>query len=216
MNQPRLLAREKMSAVSVYTKGKKKVSEIDLDTRIFDSEVKSHLIHDVIRMQMARKRSGSASTKPRAMVRGGGAKPWRQKGTGRARAGTIRSPLWQGGGVVFGPSPRTHDLAVSKKVRKGALRSALSLKNKEGKIWVLKDLDFKEIKTKRFVQFMKTFGFDKALIVLDQEHIKVERSARNVPGVKVLRVEGLNVYDVLAFENVVLVEGAVRRIQEVL
>lgn len=205
-----------MSAISVYSKAKKKVLEIDLDARIFDSDVKSHLIYEVVRMQMARKRSGSASTKTRSMIRGGGAKPWRQKGTGRARAGTIRSPLWRGGGVVFGPSPRKYDLAVPKKVRKGALRSALSLRNKEGKLWVLKDLEFGEIKTKRFVQFMETFRFNNALIVLDKENINVERSARNVPGVKVLRVEGLNVYDILSHENLVFVGEAVQRIQEIL
>jgi large subunit ribosomal protein L4 len=205
-----------MSSVSVYSKAKKKVSEIELAPRIFESDVKEHLIQDVVRMQMARRRSGSASTKARAMVRGGGAKPWRQKGTGRARAGTIRSPLWRGGGVVFGPSPRTYNLAIPKKVRKGALRSILSLRNKEGKLWVLKELNFKEIKTKKFVQFMEAFGFKKVLVVLDKENLNVERSARNVPGVRVLRVEGLNVYDVLSHESLVLVEGAIQRIQEVL
>lgn len=205
-----------MSAISVYSKGKKKVSEIDLDARIFDSDVKDHLIHDVVRMQMARKRSGSASTKTRSMIRGGGAKPWRQKGTGRARAGTIRSPLWRGGGVVFGPSPRKYDLPVPKKVRKAALRSALSLKNKEGKLWVLKDLSFQEIKTKKFVAFLETFGINDALIVLDKADVNVERSARNIRGVKVLRAEGLNVYDVLTHENLVFVEKAVQRVQQVL
>jgi large subunit ribosomal protein L4 len=205
-----------MSAISVYSKAKKKVSEIDLEDRIFDTDIKSHLIHDVIRMQMARKRSGSASTKARSLVRGGGGKPWRQKGTGRARAGTIRSPLWRGGGVVFGPTPKKYDLAIPKKVRKGALRSALSLRNKEGKLWVVRDLNFGEIKTKKFVQFIKAFGFDNALIVLPEKDINVEKSARNVPGVKVLRVEGLNVYDILSHENLVFVKDAVQRIQEVL
>lgn len=205
-----------MAATTVYTQAKEKVSEINLDPRIFDSEVKGHLIHDVVRMQMARKRKGSASTKTRSMVRGGGAKPWRQKGTGRARAGTIRSPLWRGGGVVFGPSPRTYDLAIPKKVRKGALRSALSLRNKEGKVWVLKDFGFEEIKTKKFVEFMETFDLKNALIVLDEKNVNVERSARNIRGVKVLRVEGLNVYDIMAHENLILLEKAVERIQEVL
>lgn len=205
-----------MASITVYNKSKKKVSEIDLDARIFDSEVKDHLIHDVVRMQMARKRSGSASTKMRAMVRGGGTKPWRQKGTGRSRAGTTRSPLWRGGGVVFGPSPKKYDLAIPKKIRKGALRSALSLRKKEGKLWILKDLNFKEIKTKRFVQFMKAFGFDNALVVLDGENVNVERSARNIPGVKVLRVEGLNVYDIIAYENLVFIEEAIQYVQKVL
>ncbi|NIQ38449.1 MAG: 50S ribosomal protein L4 [Proteobacteria bacterium] len=205
-----------MSSLNVYSNAKKKVSEIDLDDRIFNSDVKDHLIYDVVRMQMARKRSGSASTKTRSMIRGGGAKPWRQKGTGRARVGTIRSPLWRGGGVVFGPHPKKYDIPVPKKVRKGALRSLLSLKNKEGKLWVLKDLKFGEIKTKKFAQFMETFGFDNALIVLPERDINVEKSARNVPGVKVLRVEGLNVYDLLSHENVVFLKEAVQRIQEVL
>ncbi|MBW2123929.1 MAG: 50S ribosomal protein L4 [Deltaproteobacteria bacterium] len=205
-----------MTAISVYSKAKEKVSEIDLVPRIFDTEVKEHLIHDVVRMQLARRRSGSASTKTRSMVRGGGAKPWRQKGTGRARAGTIRSPLWRGGGVVFGPSPRKYDLALPKKVRRGALRSALSLRNKEGRLWVLKDLEFGEIKTRNFVEFMQAFGFDSALVVLDRADANVEKSARNVPGVKVLRVEGLNVYDILSHENLVFVEEAVQRVQEVL
>ncbi len=205
-----------MSAISVYSKAKKKVSQIDLDDRIFNTDVKAHLIHDVVRMQMARRRSGSASTKKRAMVRGGGAKPWRQKGTGRARAGTLSSPLWRGGGVVFGPSPRKYDLAIPRKVRKGALRSVLSLKNREGKLWVLRDLKLGEIKTKKFVQVMETFGFDNALIVLPEGDAVVERSARNVPGVKVLRVEGLNVYDILSHENLVFLKEAVERVQEVL
>jgi len=205
-----------MAATTVYTQAKEKVSEINLDPRIFDSEIKGHLIHDVVRMQMARKRKGSASTKTRSMVRGGGAKPWRQKGTGRARAGTIRSPLWRGGGVVFGPSPRTYDFAIPKKVRKGALRSALSLRNKEGKVWVLKDFGFEEIKTKKFVEFMEAFDLRNALVVLDEKNINVERSARNIRGVKVLRVEGLNVYDIMAHENLILLEKAVERIQEVL
>jgi len=205
-----------MAGTTVYTQAKEKVSEINLDPRIFDSEVKGHLIHDVVRMQMARKRKGSASTKTRSMVRGGGAKPWRQKGTGRARAGTIRSPLWRGGGVVFGPSPRKYDLAIPKKVRKGALRSVLSLRNKEGKVWVLKDFGFEEIKTKKFVEFMEAFDLKNVLVVLDEKNVNVERSARNIPGVKVLRVEGLNVYDILAHENLILVERAVERIQEVL
>jgi len=205
-----------MSAITVYTQAKEKISEMDLDPRIFESEVKGHLVHDVVRMQMARRRSGSASTKTRSMVRGGGAKPWRQKGTGRARAGTNRSPLWRGGGIVFGPHPRDYDLAIPKKVRKGALRSVLSLRKQEGRLWVLKNLDFDEIKTKRFVEFLEIFDLKDALIVLDEKNMAVERSARNIPGVKVLRVEGLNVYDILAHEQLVLVEKAVERIHEVL
>jgi large subunit ribosomal protein L4 len=117
---------------------------------------------------------------------------------------------------VFGPSPKRYDLAIPKKIRKGALRSALSLRKKEGKLWILKDLNFKEIKTKRFVQFMKAFGFDNALVVLDGQNANVERSARNIPGVKVLRVEGLNVYDIIAYENLVFIEKAIQHVQKVL
>ena len=205
-----------MAAISIYNKEKERISEIDVDDRIFNSEVKHPLIHDVVRMQMARRRSGTACTKGRSMVSGGGIKPWRQKGTGRARAGTIRSPLWRGGGIVFGPLPRSYDLAIPKKARKGALRSAISLMNQEGKLWVLKDLEMNGIKTKDFVHFMDAFGFENALIVLDKENLNVERSARNIPGVKVLRVEGLNVYDILAHENLVFVQEAVQKVQEVL
>jgi large subunit ribosomal protein L4 len=205
-----------MAAINVYSEGKKKVSEIELDNRIFDIDVKGHLIHEVVRMQMARRRSGTASTKTRSLVRGGGAKPWRQKGTGRARAGTTRSPIWRGGGVTFGPSPRRYDSPVPKKVRKGALRSALTLRNREGKLWVIKDLNFKEIKTKSFVEFMESFGFADALFVIDKADAHVEKSARNIQGIKVLRVDGLNVYDILAHENLVFVEDAIQHVQKVL
>ncbi len=203
-----------MSLVKVYSTGKKKVSEIKLDEQIFNTEIKDYLLHDVVRMQLAKRRAGTASTKNRSAVRGGGRKPYRQKGTGRARAGTIRSPLWKGGGVIFGPTPRDFGFSVPKKVRKQALRIALSVRAGEGKLLVLNQFQLKEIKTKSFLEILSRFGMEKALIVIGGENFNLERSARNVPGVKILRVEGLNVYDILHHENLIVVKDAVEKIQE--
>ncbi len=203
-----------MPLVKVYSTGKKKVSEMELDERIFNVEVKDHLLHDVVRLQLARRRAGTASTKNRSAVRGGGRKPYRQKGTGRARAGSTRSPLWRGGGVIFGPAPRDFSYNVPKKARKQALRVALSARASEGKLLVLNQFELKEIKTKPFVEVLNRLGMEKALIVIGKENFNLERSARNVPGVKVLRVEGLNVYDILNHENLILVKDAVEKIQE--
>ena len=203
-----------MSLVKVYSTGKKKVSEITLDEQIFNTEIKDYLLHDVVRMQLAKRRAGTASVKNRSMVRGGGRKPYKQKGTGRSRAGTIRSPLWKGGGVIFGPTPRDFGFSVPKKVRKQALRIALSVRAGEGKLLVLNQFQLKEIKTKSFLEVLSRFGMEKALIVIGGENFNLERSAKNVPGVKILRVEGLNVYDILHHENLILVKDAIEKIQE--
>jgi len=203
-----------MPLVKVYSTGKKKVSEMELDEQIFNTEIKDYLLHDVVRTQLAKRRAGTASVKNRSMVRGGGRKPYRQKGTGRARAGTIRSPLWRGGGVIFGPTPRDFGFSIPKKVRKQALRIALSVRAGEGKLLLLNQFQLKEIKTKSFLEVLSRFGMEKALIVIGGENFNLERSARNVPGVKVLRVEGLNVYDILHHENLILVKDAVEKIQE--
>ena len=203
-----------MPLVKVYSTGKKKVSEIKLDEQIFNTEIKDYLLHDVVRIQLAKRRAGTASAKNRSMVRGGGRKPFRQKGTGRARAGTIRSPLWRGGGVIFGPTPRDFGFSIPKKVRKQALRIALSVRVGEGQLLVLNQFQLKEIKTKSFLEVLSRFGVEKALIVIGGENFNLERSARNVPGVKVLRVEGLNVYDILHHENLILLKDAVEKIQE--
>jgi large subunit ribosomal protein L4 len=203
-----------MPLVKVYSTAKRKVSEMELDERIFNVEIKDHLLHDVVRMQFANRRAGTASTKGRSMVRGGGRKPYRQKGTGRSRAGTIRSPLWRGGGVIFGPAPRDFGFNLPKKVKKQALRVALSARAAEGKLLVLNQFELKEIKTKSFAEILGRLGMEKALIVIGGENFNLERSARNIPGVKVLRVEGLNVYDILNHENLILVKDAVEKIQE--
>ena len=203
-----------MPLVKVYSAAKRKVSEMELDDRVFNVEIKDHLLHDVVRMQLANMRAGTASTKNRSAVRGGGRKPYRQKGTGRSRAGTIRSPLWRGGGVIFGPAPRDFGFNLPKKVKKQALRVALSARTAEGKLLVLNQFELKEIKTKSFVEILGRLGMEKALIVIGQENFNLERSARNIPGVKVLRVEGLNVYDILNHENLILVKDAVEKIQK--
>jgi large subunit ribosomal protein L4 len=203
-----------MPLVKVYSTGKKKVSDMELDERVFNAEIKDYLLHEVVRMQLAKRRAGTASIKNRSAARGGGRKPYRQKGTGRARAGSIRSPLWRGGGVIFGPTPRDFGFSVPKKVRKQALRMALSVRAAEGKLLVLNQFQLKEIKTKSFLEVLSRFGMEEALIVIGGENFNLERSARNVTGIKVLKVEGLNVYDILNHEHLILVKDAVEKIQE--
>jgi large subunit ribosomal protein L4 len=182
------------------------VGQVELRDDIFGVEVKPHLMHDVVQMQLAKRRAGTVSTKGRSQVRGGGRKPYRQKGTGRARAGTIRSPLARGGGVVFGPHPRDFKYKVPKKVRRAALCSALSDKLASQQLTVLDDFTLDEIKTKRFVEVMGRLGLDKTLIVIDSERENLELSARNVPDVKVIRTVGLNVFDVLKYDHLILLK----------
>lgn len=201
-----------MPVTDVYDTQKKKVSEIYLKDEIFDVEVKTHLISDVIIMQQKNKRRGTASTKNRSRVRGGGVKPWRQKGTGRARVGSRRSPLWVGGGTVFGPTPRDYSYSLPKKVKREALKSVLTLKLKEEKIIVLDNFHLEEIRTKAFKFIMQNFGIENVLIV-DGGNDTLERSARNVKYAKVLPPEGLNVYDILRHENLILVKPSLEKIE---
>jgi large subunit ribosomal protein L4 len=165
-------------------------------------------------MQLAIRRRGTASTKTKGLVRGGGKKPWRQKGTGNARAGSIRSPLWVGGGTIFVPNPRDYSYRLPKKARREALRSALSLKNRDGKVIVLESLGVAEAKTKLMRKVLEELQVKSALIVIPQSDDKVERSARNIPSVKVLRPEGINVYDLLRYEHLILTEGSLRLLEE--
>jgi len=201
-----------MAVVDVVDTSRNKVAQIDVSDDIFNAPVREHLFYDVVRMQLASRRSGTAATKTRSAVSGGGKKPWKQKGTGRARAGSSRSPLWRGGGTIFGPMPRSYEYAVPKKVRKLALRSALSMKRKENKMLIVDKLELKEIKTAAFVNLLKQLGLSNVLIVA-QENSNLEKSARNVPQVKVLRPEGLNVYDVLRYENIIITQPCVEKIQ---
>jgi large subunit ribosomal protein L4 len=201
-----------MAVVDVVDTSRNKVAQIDVSDTIFDAPVREHLFYDVVRMQLAGRRSGTAATKTRSEVSGGGKKPWKQKGTGRARAGSSRSPLWRGGGTMFGPSPRSSEYAVPKKVRKLALCSALSMKRKENKMLIVDKLELQEIKTATFVNLLRQLGFSNVLIIA-QENSNLEKSARNVPQVKVLRPEGLNVYDVLRYENLIITQPCVEKIQ---
>lgn len=205
-----------MPVTGVYDIEKNKVSEIELSDAVFGVEINETAIYEVVKMQMASKRCGTASTKVRREVRGGGKKPWRQKGTGRARAGTIRSPLWRGGGVVFGPHPRDYSYTVPKKVKKLALVSALSMKVKEEKVLILRDFPMDEIKTKKFKEVVDRFGWKKVLLVVDRANPVLEKSSRNLRGVKMMRSEGINVYDLLNHDHVVILEPSVRMIEEAL
>jgi large subunit ribosomal protein L4 len=205
-----------MSTFAVYDIGNQKVREIELDDRIFDAKINSSLFYDVVRRSLASQRKGSASTKNRALVRGGGAKPWRQKGTGRARAGSRRSPLWRGGGTIFGPMPRDYSFSLPKKVKQAALRAALSLKRQEGKLILLNDFPLEGFKTRQILEVLKKFQVEDALIVTDEKHLFLERSARNIPKIQILRYEGLSVYDILNHEHLILLSPVLQRIQGVL
>jgi large subunit ribosomal protein L4 len=203
-----------MAVTDVVNMEGEKVSEIDLNDDIFNVPVKPHVLHEVVVMQLASRRAGAAATKGRSQVRGGGQKPYRQKGTGRARAGSRRSPLWRGGGVIFGPSPRSFKYRVPKKVRRSALKMALTSKLHDKELTVVDRLDLDVVKTKRFAEILAALKTDGALIITDGRNENVELSARNLPYTKVLRSEGLNVYDILKYKRIILVEPAIGRIQE--
>ncbi|OGP52800.1 MAG: 50S ribosomal protein L4 [Deltaproteobacteria bacterium RBG_13_52_11] len=203
-----------MAQCDLYNLEKKKVGKLELQDHIFAAPVKPHLFYEVTKWQLAKRRRGTAATKERSAVSGGGHKPWRQKGTGRARAGTSRSPLWRGGGTIFGPHPRDYGYPLPKKVRMAALRSALSLRYQEGKFLLLEDFPSSEVKTRSFVKAMEVLGINNALIVTDGENLNLERSARNVPWVKVLRHNGLNVFDILKYEHLIILKPAIEKIEE--
>jgi len=204
-----------MASVNVVNSKNKKAGSIDLDPAIFETVVKPHLHHDEVRRQLARRRSGTASTRNRATVSGGGAKPWRQKGTGRARQGTNRAAQWAGGGAVFGPVPRGYEHKLPKKVRRAALCSALSQRLKEDAIIVVDEIDLDEFKTRRMLELLKGLGLEgqKVLLVIAEPNAEVEGSARNLPSVGVVRAAGLNVYDVLRSDKVVITKDAVARVE---
>lgn len=205
-----------MPQVDVINQNGEKVGAIDLDDSIFATEIKDHLIHQVVVWQLAKRRQGSASTKTRGQVRGGGKKPWRQKGTGRARAGTNRSPIWTGGGTVFGPHPRSYETNLPKKVRRSALRSLLSAKLRDNRLVVVDKITLDEPKTKLFVQAAAGMGMadKKAVFITPEKDEILRRSTGNLHKVLVLPTEGMNVYDLLRFDTVVLLQDAVPKIHE--
>lgn len=206
-----------MPVVAVYSTNGEQVGEMQLSDKVFGEQINEAVIHEVVVNQMANQRVGTSSTKSRGEVRGGGRKPWRQKGTGRARAGSRRSPLWRGGGVVFGPKPRDYSYSLPKKVRRLAFRSALSAKLAEDKMVVLEELDFEEPKTKKMVEILKRFSADKkAVVVTASKNENVEKSARNIPGVLPRTSDRLSVLDLVTYDKLVLTRDAVARLQEVL
>lgn len=193
-----------------------KVGEVEIKDEVFNCEVKPHLIHDVVKMQLASRRRGTVQTKTRKDVSGGGKKPYKQKGTGNARRGTSRSPLMVGGGIVFGPQPRDYSYSLTKKMRRGALRSALTVRYTGSVMKVLDKLELSDISTKTFHSIVKTLSLTKPLFVIGMKDETIEKSARNIPHLKVLRVEGLNVYDIIKHEQLVMTLDALRKIEEVL
>lgn len=202
-----------MAVVDVINKKAETVSQAELMDEIYSVPVKSSVMHEVVTMQLARKRSGTAAVKHRSDIRGSGKKLFRQKGTGRARRGDIKATLLRGGGSVFGPDPRSYAYSVPKKVRKLALKMALSSKLQDADLVVLDSFGLDEVKTSGFVSVLDTLNVNNVLIVSDQADKTLELSSRNVPGVKVLRTEGLNVYDILKYKKLVLLESAVGAIE---
>jgi large subunit ribosomal protein L4 len=190
------------------------VIQPQLSEAIFGAKTRAHLLHQTIVMQLANRRAGSASTKSKGLVRGGGKKPWRQKGTGRARAGSSRSPIWVGGGTTFGPQPRDYSYRLPRTARREALLSALSVKNRDGKIIVVDKFELEEAKTKIMVKALAELKVESAVIVIAQSNEKIERSARNLSKIKVLRVEGLNVYDLLRYDHLIMTQEALQRLEE--
>ena len=205
-----------MAQIDIYNANAERVSQRDVRDDVFAVSVREDILHQVVRSQLARSRSGSASSKGRSEVRASGRKLWRQKGTGRARVGPASSPIRRGGGVVFGPTPRGYFTKVNRKVRKAALRMALADKLKIGKLIVVDDFHLEKIKTKSFFEILRNFNVESALIVSEEPNETLEKSSRNIPNVKLLRAEGINVYDILRYEYLLLVEPALGKVEEAL
>lgn len=202
-----------MAIVKMYDQSKKEAGEVTLASEVFEVQVRPEILHLVVRAQLAARRAGTHSTKTRGYVSGGGAKPWRQKGTGRARAGSNRSPIWRGGAIIFGPHPRDYSFKVNKKVRKLALCMALSSKLVEKNLLIVKHIELPEVKTKHFVNVVKSLELTKALIVTLEENPKLTLSMRNVPNMLLLTPSLLNVYDILKYKQVVLLEDTIEYIE---
>lgn len=203
-----------MAVVDILDSNAEKISQADLTDDIYALPAKASILHEVVTMQLAGRRAGSASVKHRSDVKGSGRKLFRQKGTGRARRGDVKDPLLRGGGSIFGPDPRSYAYKVPKKVRKLALKMALSTKLRDNKLVVLDKLELEETKTKEFLEVVNALDISSALIVTDQQDERLELASRNVPGFKIMRVEGLNVYDILKYENLILLESTLKSIEE--
>ncbi len=203
-----------MAKAEVININNEKVRELELNDEIFGVKVRRDILHEIVRMQRANRRAGTACTKSRGEVRGSKAKPWRQKGTGRARAGHKRSPLWRGGGTVFGPKPRSYEIRMPKKVRRLGLRMALSARFSEDNLRVLDEFRMEEFRTRKFVETMNALDLSNALIVVPERDEKLEKSSRNVPGFKVITSAGLNVYDILLHHKLVILEPCLGQLEE--
>ncbi len=204
-----------MATVSVFNMSGQEVGTMELNDNIFSCEVHEHAVHAAVVQYLANQRQGTKAAKTRAEVRGGGRKPWRQKGTGRARQGSIRSPQWTGGGVVFAPKPRDFSIKLNKKVKRLALKSVLSAKVADSRLIVLDELKLDQIKTKAMQQVVNNLKLEKALFVLDGSDKNVILSARNIPTIKTAAVNTINVYDILRYDTLVTTKDAMNKIQEV-
>lgn len=205
-----------MATVELFDRERRLKETVELPESVFGAEVKPHLLHHVVVAQLASRRSGTASTKTRREVSGGGRKPYRQKGTGRARMGSIRSPLLRGGGVIFGPHPRSYEVKVNRKEMKAALRCALSAKAGGNKLVLVDDLDLAAPRTKEFLDLARTLGLSEALLVTDGKRRNLDLGVRNLGSFKTVPVEGLNVYDILSYDQLVLTRAAFEKVSEVL
>ena len=205
-----------MPTVAVYDIANNQVGDIELNENIFGVEMNAGLVHQAVVMQLASQRLGTHATKTRGMVRGGGRKPWKQKGTGRARSGSTRSPIWVGGGTVFGPSPRSYAFSMPRKQRRLAIMCALSDKVANGEFVVLDSINFEAPKTKEAVKMLQNFGVDKKALIITADYAEnVEKSSRNIPGVKAINTTGLNVFDILNANKLVITKDAIALIEEV-
>ncbi len=204
-----------MANVAVYNMEGKEVGKLDLNDAVFGVEVNEHLVHMAVLQQLANNRQGTQKAKTRSEVRGGGRKPWRQKGTGHARQGSTRAPQWTGGGVVFAPVPRDYSFKINKKEKRAALKSALTSRVQENKLIVVDELKLDEIKTKKFAEVLKNLNVEKALVVINDNDQNIVMSAKNIPTVKVAQTNTINVFDILKYSNVVVTKAAVATIEEV-
>ena len=204
-----------MANVAVYNMEGKEVGKLDLNDAVFGVEVNEHLVHMAVLQQLANNRQGTQKAKTRSEVRGGGRKPWRQKGTGHARQGSTRAPQWTGGGVVFAPVPRDYSFKINKKEKRAALKSALTSRVQENKLIVVDELKLDEVTTKKFAEVMKNLNVEKALVVINENDQNIVMSAKNIPTVKVAQTNTINVFDILKYSTVVVTKAAVATIEEV-
>jgi large subunit ribosomal protein L4 len=205
-----------MPSITLYNMTRQQVGEIQLSDDVFGAEVKEHLMHQALRIQLANRRAGTVAVKNRSAVSGGGKKPFKQKGTGNARQGCSRAPQYPGGGVAFGPQQKEYNLSMNKKARNAAIRSALSMQLKNDRITVVDKLVFDSISTKGFVDFLKRFDLEKSLIVTDEVNHNLMLSARNVPHIKLLKHDALNIHDMLKYKHIIFTQGSVQTVEGVL